>query len=239
MSFLDSIFSDEADDLPEFPAINTPTLNIQNGTATPTEGSAFLASRDRLPDRLADLDALRGAFAIGDSEGRNAGLLDVEQQFGQAEGTLRSKLAKRKVLGSSFANDDLARLAGEKARTRSDTIRKSFLEEFAAISDTIKTEANLLTSFMASELSLAGLAFNTAQAIDRNAQFRAQLAAEEAKARAEGLFAIGGLAMSQFGAGGMFGKFGAFPGAVSGIMGGGTPIGLGDTMALGGSVGTI
>src|SRR6516165_10583243 len=70
--------------------------------------------------QASDLAALRGTVAPGFSQFRQAGLSDIAGQ-GQANvSNLRDEMAKRRILGSSFANSQISQANADIEKARSD-----------------------------------------------------------------------------------------------------------------------
>ncbi len=81
------------------------------------------------PKQAAALSALRASVAPGASALRAARLAELENARRQATGDLRDNLARRRVLGSSFAQDSLARTDLAFAQQRDAVVAESFLQE--------------------------------------------------------------------------------------------------------------
>ena len=94
--------------------------------------SGFDADRARFNNLYNELGGLRGSVAPGYSQLREARLNAIEDARSRTVGNLRDSLARRRVSGSSFANDDLARTEAEFGRASSEAEAQSFLEELDA-----------------------------------------------------------------------------------------------------------
>ena len=105
----------------------------------------------------------------------------VLNQGMKASSDLRSNLAKRRVLGSSFANDEQARTAAEFAKQEADTRAKSFLEELDYTMKLIDQRYTMQrqqvsdTTDMISAAFSADLASNQVQLDEMNSQLNALL----------------------------------------------------------------
>jgi hypothetical protein len=148
---------------------------------------AQLAQAERFPRVLGDIDRLRGLVTPGFSQIREARLRQVEGARSRAIGSLRENLARRRVLGSSFGEDALARVEAEFGEIKSRQEAQSFLEEMAGTVSLIETETAQIENVLNREHQELGLATNFAADINRivsfNAQFRIKQAAEEAAGR--------------------------------------------------------
>lgn len=142
---------------------------------------------ERFPRILADIDAARGLFRPGFSQLRQSRLAQVSNARDRAIGNLRENLRRRRVLGSSFAEDAIIRAEREFGQAAAATEAQSFLEELEATQQLIGLESNQLFNALNRELAelgvVANFATSTADLFSRNAQFEAQLAAQEAASR--------------------------------------------------------
>ena len=89
-----------------------------------------------------DWNALRGKVAPGYSQIRDVRRTALGDAETQATGNLRSSLQNRNLAGSSFANQDLSRVAADFGRARADSDAKTFLEELDATQKIYTAEAN-------------------------------------------------------------------------------------------------
>ena len=135
------------------------------------------------------LNALRPALAPGISGLRTARLNEVENARLAAVGNLRENLQRRRVLGSSFGQDALARAEAEFAQQRERVAGESFLQEFEGTVNLINQEFTArrgqFQTFL-DELNLeasvaASLAGKATDVLAKNAQIEAALLFEESK----------------------------------------------------------
>lgn len=125
-----------------------------NRANTP-EQQAFDA---RFPRALGDIDALRASIRPGFSQLRRARLEQVENARRRSIGTLRENLARRRVLGSSFADDAFSRTEREFADAKAAQEAQSFLEELAAGQQLTTQEMSVLAQGLQREFVEAGIA---------------------------------------------------------------------------------
>lgn len=226
-------------------SITTPGYNIgSNGTLTRTGMGADYDTN--IQGILGELNGLQGDVMPG-----YGALTDARVQAAQDAGTsslsnLRGDLARRKILGSSFANDSIQRAELETGKQVGQARAQSFLEEldasmkiitqkFAVIGDAMKTNLSELGASSAAVASLNNMSLQAQQIYQQMLAGAGQLAGT-----------VVGAGVSQFGAGGAFGQGGAFgspsssdalmalltKGAASGLTSGGSS-GLGTTSAPG------
>ncbi|MGI9491273.1 MAG: hypothetical protein ACR2QF_02485, partial [Geminicoccaceae bacterium] len=131
------------------------------------------------------------------SQLRQARLAQVRNARDRSIGNLRDNLRRRRVLGSSFAEDALIRAEREFDEAGAAQEAQSFLEELDATQQLIGFESNQLFNALNRELAELGVVANfataTADLFSRNAQFESQLAAEEAAATGSFFGNIAGL----------------------------------------------
>ena len=139
-------------------------------------------------DQANAIKGLRDRVTPGFSDLRKARLGEIENARGAAIGNLRENLSRRRVMGSSFAADALARAELEFAQERDRVQSETFLQELAA------TEALLQQEFEAGrnefstklgELNLqaelaAQLTSKATANLGRMAELETRLAAESA-----------------------------------------------------------
>jgi len=82
----------------------------------------------------------------------------VQNAFSSRRSNLRSQQEKRRVAGSSFANQELSSLASEQAVVESQAQRQSILEKVAASSKVISQREDLLRQQVAEEFQLLNIA---------------------------------------------------------------------------------
>lgn len=138
---------------------------------------------------LADsIRALRQGVAPGISNMRAARLAEIEDARNNAIGTLRENLQRRRVLGSSFGNDALARAEAEFGGARERVAAESFLQELEATNNLLTQEAGARRQQFQTgldELNLeadmaAKLAGKSTEQLGANARLIAQMNAQEA-----------------------------------------------------------
>lgn len=119
----------------------------------------------------------------------------VRDAASRSIGDLRENLSRRRVLGSSFAQDTLARAGNEFGKTEADVRAQSFLEELDLTNKLIQQRGAVLSSAAEKQLSQLNLEFGeasnlingTQQVLTSNANALAQLAI--ANAQGAGQFA--------------------------------------------------
>jgi hypothetical protein len=220
------------------PAFNLKTFQTQPGrfkTEFSRLGSdAQRAQEERFPRILRDLDNLRDELTPGFSAVRAVRSAEIANARTRAVGNLRRSLSQRRVLGSSFGEASLASTEREFAEAQASTAAQSFLEELDANQRILALETAQINESLTRELSELGIAAGQtaqlAQLNSANAQFVAQMKAQEAAARGSGLGGLLGLgvgaALTPLGGTALGGLFGAGGGsAVGGSVGGFIPSG--------------
>jgi hypothetical protein len=155
------------------------------------------------------LAGLRGSVAPGVSDLRAARLAEIENARTSAVGNLRDNLARRRVLGSSFAQDAVTRAESEFGQQKERVAAESFMQELEMTQNLLQQEfATRRAAFQTGldELNLeaqigTALAGKATDVLGKNAQTEAQL-----------------IALNQQGAGKFFGQMIA-PGIQKGISG--------------------
>lgn len=191
-------------------SISTPGYNIgSNGTLTRTGdiGMGYDASVGSAIDDLTKLqgDVIPGYGALTDAR------VGAAQDAGRAAtSNLRGDLARRKIIGSSFADDAIARSELETGKQVGQAKAQSFLEELDATSKIIGAKFSTITTAMQTNLAELG-ASSSAIASLNNMALQAQQLYQNMLAGAGQLAGtVVGAGASQFGAGGAFGQGGAF-----------------------------
>ena len=160
------------------------------------EQQAFSA---RFPRILSDVDTLRGTIRPGFSDLRKARLAQVANARTAGLGNLRENLARRRVAGSSFANDASIRAEREFGELAAEQEAQSFLEELSANQQLLGFESEQLFNALERELAELGVTANfassSADLFSRDQMFAANLAAQEAASRGEFFGDILGLAL--------------------------------------------
>lgn len=135
-----------------------------------------------------ELGALRNRVAPGVSDLRNARLAELENARTAAMGNLRENLQRRRVLGSSFGQDSLARADLEFGQAKSKASAESFLQELEMTNNILNQQYEAgRNQFQTSlnELNLqadvaAKLAAGSTATMGANARFLSELNAKEA-----------------------------------------------------------
>jgi len=161
------------------------------------------------------LGNIRQKFKSAGGELRRTISKESFDQQRKSVGNLRENLARRRVLGSSFASDAVSRTEAQFAKDRGESLAVAKLKELDVSTKLLQlqmsarrnatnvklNEMNLKAQFAANLQSSFQAAFSQAQATQQ------QLAFGILEGLGQGL---GGL-VGQFGAGGAFGEGGAFP----------------------------
>lgn len=92
---------------------------------------------DTFAQQANDIGTLRGQVAPGMSDFRTAIVNALDNQRISSMGTLRDNLARRRVLGSSFAQDSLSRADQAYAQTKAQALAQTYLQELDASSKLI------------------------------------------------------------------------------------------------------
>lgn len=140
--------------------------------------------------RLGDeLGILRGAVAPGISTLRASRLAEIEDARNRSIGDLRENLQRRRIFGSSFGNDAIARAESEFAGQRERVAAESTLQELEATNNLVNQQFNAqrgqFQTFL-DEMNLqaniaAGLAGKATDTMAANARLQAQLNMLEAQ----------------------------------------------------------
>ena len=105
--------------------------------------SGFSPYQQQMQGLAGDVRSMRPLVAPGMSQLRDARLARVEDARQRSASTLKDSLARRNVMGSSFANQDLTNLDAEFGRLAADQAGQSFLEEMAMTQGLIDREAQM------------------------------------------------------------------------------------------------
>lgn len=176
--------------------------------ATGDRLGAVGALRSLFPQQANEIAALKARVAPGMSDLRSSRLAELESSRSKAIGNLRENLQKRRVLGSSFAQDTLANAESEFAMQKDKVAAESFMTELEMTNQFVNQEFDLrrgefqtaldelnLEADVASKLSsqvtdlmaasarykaqaVSTLALGGAQVDSSNLQAQAQIAAE-------------------------------------------------------------
>lgn len=179
---------------------------------------------DTFGQQASDIGGLRAGIAPGYSNLRQAQLSLLQNQRTAALGDLRDSLARRRVLGSSFAQDTLARADQEYQATQANVIAQTYLQELQANQQLIQQQYTAARGQF--ETGLSELNLEAGIASDLTGKASTTLA-QAAQTQAQ-LNMFQQANQSQFGAGigAMFGK--ALGGLnINSFFGGGSPSGYG------------
>lgn len=203
--------------------ISSPGFTLRSEQTSPGLQNTFLKARGsaaqdalkaRFPRILSDLDTLRGTIRPGFSDIRKARLAAVENARSRALSNLRSNLAQRKVLGSSFGDAALiqADLAfGQEAAAQK---AQSFLEEFEANRTLLGQEFSTIETDLQRELAEFQVAAGGSNALsgllESARQFDSAQAFRSAQATANTIGAATGALANLVGGGAFGGSGGGF-----------------------------
>lgn len=160
------------------------------------------------------LAGLRARVAPGASDLRAARLAEVENARQSAVGNLRENLARRRVLGSSFAGDALNRAELQFGQEKDKVAAESFMQELDLTHKLIGEEFDARRGQFQTKLGemniqadlATKLSSDATNVMTASAQLRAQLAAQEASTRAQlGISQAQLDAQAQAGAGSLLG----------------------------------
>lgn len=182
--------------------------------------------QDLFRSQADELQNLRGQVEPGFGRLTDARVNAIENRRRSAVGNLRENLSRRRVLGSSFAQDALARAESEFGQQEAETRAQSFLQELDVTRDLIGREFQARQNAVQTalnELNLQAevgtqLATQATSALQANAAVQTEAALENQR-QTLGLVgaAIGG-SSEAFGGGGSSGAAGATQGFSQGSM---------------------
>ena len=185
-----------------------------SGSLTRLGSDAQNAFGSRFPRLMGDIDTLRGTLTPGYSQLREAASREVSNARTRGIGNLRENLARRRVLGSSFGEDALARAEAEFGDLAARTQTQSFLAELEANLKVSAFEFEQINTALQREFQEIGLAAgfttNIGQIVSQAQQTAQQMAAQEAAGRGQLLGSLAGLGVAATGFGGTFGTGGVF-----------------------------
>lgn len=173
----------------------TPGFNVRtaNDTVSLGRSPATTATLERLgllsKQRGDKLAGLLPKVQAGFSDFRRVGVAGLENARSRAVGDLRENLARRRVQGSSFANDAIARAEAEFGQTRAEFEAQTMLRELAETERLITERTRELQGAAARELDQSnfeiGAAANFANGVNvvasNNAAVLAQLESNAAQ----------------------------------------------------------
>jgi hypothetical protein len=164
----------------------------KNGTVTVTPSAGRLSLVDQLKGQYGDLASqlanLRGQYAPGYSALRAAQLASIENARQSSVSNLRDNLARRRVLGSSFASDAETRTNLEYENQKNNVIADTYLKELDATNSLIQEEYTARVNQVTTGLNELNLEANLGttltqqanQVLSNSAQLQAQVAASGA-----------------------------------------------------------
>lgn len=173
------------------------TGRVSGGTASVTSSAGRKALVDRLAstslNQAGELAGLRGQVGDAVSGLKASRLQEVENARKASVSNLRDNLARRRILGSSFASDALTRADLEFAQESDKVAAESFLQEIEMKNELINQEFEARRTAFSdrlSELNLqaeigGNLAAAATDLLSNNAQIKAQLAGLEAQLRGD------------------------------------------------------
>lgn len=128
--------------------------HLRNGVISINSSGARRSAVNNLSNTFGDLAGeyagLRSQVRPGFSEFRSARLGENENVFARQRSNLRDDLARRRILGSSFGQDTLTRLAREEAQQADMIQAESFLQEL-----------DMTSQFLGQEFEARANQFNT------------------------------------------------------------------------------
>ncbi len=157
--------------------------NIVVGSTASRQGLVRGLSETSL-DQAEQLLGLRGRVAPGVSDLRTARLAEIDNARRSSISNLKDNLARRRVLGSSFGEDAMARSELEFAQERDRVQAETFMQELELTNNLINQEFDARrTAFSTrvNELNLQAdlatkLSSDATQLLQTSAQFKSQLA---------------------------------------------------------------
>ena len=187
-----------------FPRISTPSFDLEVGNQGRTKLTRT-AFPQRFPDVLKKLSDLLGEVRPGFGRFTKAGVEAIRRAKGDALGTAREQLSRRRVQGSSFANAQLAQIEQASGRDEARFRAQAILQEIDQTFRIIDAEASIKLKnfeFELSELKVAtGLALGMAGVISDQTLLDKRIAADAAVAAGEFGASVG---ESIFGGGDIF-----------------------------------
>ena len=147
---------------------------------------------------------LRNQWTPGESALRNAQLQSIENARQANISDLRENLAKRSVLGSSFAQDAQTRANMDFEQQKNQVISQTYLQELDAQNQLIQNQYAAATNAVATKVNELNLEGNVGMQLTSNAQdlmkqaatLRAQLATDAAQLKLTGATAAGQLGVA-------------------------------------------
>lgn len=197
------------------------TGSISGGTAKVSSSSARSGLVDQLAstslNQAGQLAGLRGQVSDAVGGLKATRLQEVENARKSSISNLRDNLARRRILGSSFASDALTRSELEFAQQADKVSAESFLQEIDMKNQLINQEFDARRTAFTTRLDemnlqadlAAGLSTQANNLLQQSAQLKSQLAMQSAQLQSLiGIQQAGLDAEAQAGAGALFGKIG-------------------------------
>lgn len=179
----------------QFPGFNAGGLNASadksgNYTVSPSAERLGLVNNvaGQFGAQAGELGALRSRVAPGVSDLRAAKLAEIENARLNAVGNLRENLQRRRVLGSSFGQDTLARAENEFGQAKAKASAESFLQELEMTNNLLNQQYEASRNQFQTGLNemnlqadvAAKLASGATATMGANARFLSELNAKEA-----------------------------------------------------------
>lgn len=171
--------------------LQSPGFGFSNNTVGITADRQALTGKlsGVFSDRAQALKGLLGEVTPGFGRLTKSRLAQLSDARNRTVGDLKSSLERRKVLGSSFANDTITRAEGEFARAEDEIVATSFLQEIDIsinlvnqISEAAALSFQTILDDQDAAANLgAQLITGTAAAISQNNATRAELAVQSAR----------------------------------------------------------
>ncbi|MEK9751633.1 MAG: hypothetical protein VW338_00255 [Rhodospirillaceae bacterium] len=204
MSFLKNLFS-SPDRIDQPTQVITPGYTVDARGGMTRTGPANEAFNTRFPRMLDDFDSLRGQLAPGFGALTESRVGAVRDAGAAGISNLRGDLARRKILGSSFASDALSRAELEVGKAVGEAKAQSFLEELEATSKILAQEYSTIIQAMQVNLQELGVSSQSVAALNNLALEAQNIYAQELAGQGNLFGTLTGLGLSAFGQGGAFG----------------------------------
>jgi len=178
---------------------STNTFSVSRGRGV---DSALSSLRQGLEGRSAAFGELRDQVTPGFGRLTRSRVEAIRNARSRAVGNLREELGKRRVLGSSFAQREIAGVEAQFGQIEEQTRAESFLTELGVNADLIQQEFSgaieaaqaFINQFNIESSLAAGMATNATNAINSNLQAQAQVA----QARRDGIGELIGTIIGSF-----------------------------------------
>ncbi|MFQ5493645.1 MAG: hypothetical protein ACE5DX_05820, partial [Candidatus Dojkabacteria bacterium] len=147
--------------------------NFSNGTLditrTPELQNSLTGASGAFGQQASSLGELLSQVTPGFGRFTEAAVSSLENRRRRAVGNLKENLARRRIAGSSFANDAVARLEAEFAQKEAETKSQAFLRELQASNDLINQQAKANVNEFQTFINQANLEGQTAAQLSNNA----------------------------------------------------------------------